>query len=302
MTQIDLYADELDNRGISYADEQTNEISFPVGGLGTGCIGIAGNGRLIDWEIFNRPNKGSVNGFSHFAIKAERNNQILDARVLHGDLKGSLSGDRSAPKWSTFGFGPRREYLTGMPHFERVEFIGAFPVAEISFHEETFPGLVRLRAFNPLIPLNDIDSGIPAAFFEFEITNPTNQTIDYSVAGILSNPLPANNRNTVLQEKAVTSLHLASDGLSPADLQYGDLTLATDAPVTSWQQYWFRGAWFDSLEVYWREWATPGKLQNRTYPATSTGERNEGMLAAHLSVPPHQSGRVRFVISWNFPN
>ena len=302
MTQIDLYADELDNRGISYADEQTNEISFPVGGLGTGCIGIAGNGRLIDWEIFNRPNKGSVNGFSHFAIKAEHNNQILDARVLHGDLKGSLSGDRSAPKWSTFGFGPRREYLTGMPHFERVEFIGAFPVAEISFHEETFPGLVRLRAFNPLIPLNDIDSGIPAAFFEFEITNPTNQTIDYSVAGILSNPLPANNRNTVLQEKAVTSLHLASDGLSPADLQYGDLTLATDAPVTSWQQYWFRGAWFDSLEVYWREWATPGKLQNRTYPATSTGERNEGMLAAHLSVPPHQSGRVRFVISWNFPN
>ena len=54
-----------------YTGSKTNQISFPLGGIGTGCIGLAGNGRLIDWEIFNRPNKGSVNGFSHFAIKAE---------------------------------------------------------------------------------------------------------------------------------------------------------------------------------------------------------------------------------------
>ena len=39
----------------------------------SGCIGLAGNGRLTDWEIFGRPNKGGNNGFSHFAVKAERN-------------------------------------------------------------------------------------------------------------------------------------------------------------------------------------------------------------------------------------
>jgi uncharacterized protein (DUF608 family) len=49
-----------------YQGAKTNQISFPLGGIGSGCIGLAGNGRLIDWEIFNRPNKGSVNGFSHF--------------------------------------------------------------------------------------------------------------------------------------------------------------------------------------------------------------------------------------------
>ena len=68
-----------------YQGAKTTQISFPLGGIGAGSIGLAGNGRLIDWEIFNRPNKGSVNGFSHFAVRAEADGRVLDARVLHGD-------------------------------------------------------------------------------------------------------------------------------------------------------------------------------------------------------------------------
>jgi uncharacterized protein (DUF608 family) len=286
---------------VVYRSEYTGEISFPLGGLGTGCIGLAGNGRLIDWEIFNRPSKGSVNGFSHFAIKAEREGEVLDARVLHGDLESPYSGDVSAPKWGSFGFGPRREYLTGMPHFARADFYGAFPLAGIHFHEDTFPGEVRLRAFNPFIPLADVDSGIPAAFFEFEIHNTTADTLDYSLAGVLSNPLPANNLHTLRQADGITGLHLASDSISADSVRFGDVTLATDAPCTSWQQYWFRGVWFDSLEVYWREWATPGRLPNRIY-SPAAGAQNEAMLAAHVTLAPGETRCVRFIISWNFPN
>ena len=54
-----------------YKNEYLNEISFPLGGIGTGCIGLAGNGSLIDWEIYNRPNKGSINANSFFAVRAE---------------------------------------------------------------------------------------------------------------------------------------------------------------------------------------------------------------------------------------
>lgn len=122
-----------------YTGSKTNEISFPLGGLGTGCIGLAGNGRLIDWEIFNRPAKGSVNGFSHFAIRAECRGQVVDARVLHGDLHPPYSGSLQAPDFASFGFGPRREYLTGLPHFSQVEFRGEFPVAALKFKERRSP-------------------------------------------------------------------------------------------------------------------------------------------------------------------
>ena len=137
-----------------YTGRRTNAISFPLGGIGTGCIGLAGNGRLIDWEIFNHPNKGSTNGFSHFAIKAETNGQVLDTRVLHGDLHPPYSGNLNQKQFSSFGKGPPREYLTGAPHFRDVVFKGQFPIAELIFQGASFPGSVKLTAFNPFIPLN----------------------------------------------------------------------------------------------------------------------------------------------------
>ncbi len=81
---------------------------------------MAGNGRLTDWEIFNRPNKNSVNGFSHFAIKAEINGKTLDARVLNGDLHPPYSG--AAHGMGGFGFGPGRESMAGMPHLMFVSY------------------------------------------------------------------------------------------------------------------------------------------------------------------------------------
>ena len=62
---------------MKYTGDFAKEISFPLGGIGTGSIGLDGNGRLIDWEIFNRPSKGSINGHSHFAIKAIKDNRPI---------------------------------------------------------------------------------------------------------------------------------------------------------------------------------------------------------------------------------
>ncbi|MEZ4729679.1 MAG: GH116 family glycosyl-hydrolase [Caldilineaceae bacterium] len=293
-----------------YRGAKTSQISFPLGGIGTGSIGLAGNGRLIDWEIFNRPNKGSVNGFSHFAIKVEKGEQLRDARILHGDLPAPYQGELQGNRFNSFGWGPRREYLTGLPHFQNVDFRGEYPLAELTYNDDTFPGQVQLSAFNPLIPLNADDSGIPAAFFQFSVTNTTSELLTYTIVGVLANPLPANNRNTVETHPWGHALCLQSDGVQPGEVKAGNLTLATDAASkgqpaedveVSWQQYWFRGAWFDNLEVYWDDLRKPGKFKNRSYEPEKAKERNEGVLAVHLPVAPGETRQVRFVISWSFP-
>ena len=171
-----------------YTGPKTREISFPLGGIGTGCIGLAGNGRLIDWEIQNRPNKGSANGFSHFAIRAERRGEVLDARVLSGDLQPPYSGPLNGPHFGSFGFGPSRHTLAGVPHFTDVTFEGRFPMAQLTFGEQRFPGQVAMQAFNPLIPLNDRDSSLPAAFFEITVSNTSAEPLDYAVYLAVQNP------------------------------------------------------------------------------------------------------------------
>ena len=73
------------------------------------------------------------------------------------------------------------------------------------------------------------------------------------------------------------------------------------------QEYWFR-AWFDGLEVFWREFAAAGPMPERSYTtgyrgrAPVSGAIDTGTLAATVDVPPGAAARVRFVVSWSYPN
>ncbi|MFA5203248.1 MAG: GH116 family glycosyl-hydrolase [Lentisphaeria bacterium] len=285
-----------------YRGAKTREISFPLGGIGTGCLGLAGTGRLIDWEIFNRPAKGSVNGFSHFAIKAETAaGELLDARVLHGDEPAPYHGS-GRTQFGGFGFGVSRETMAGLPHFPKTEFRGAFPLAEVEFADPLFPCRFTLAAFNPFIPLQADDSSLPAAFFEFTVANPTDQTIAYTLAMTVKNPYGENAENSFQNHAGISQLKLRSL-LPAADLKYGDLTLATDAADTSVQEYWYRGKWFDTLTVFWKDFIKPGPIANRTLPVRGNDAGNDhGTLAARISVAAGQTARVRFLLAWNNPN
>lgn len=291
-----------------YEKHKTNEISFPLGGIGAGCIGLAGNGRLVDWEIFNRPNKGRLNGMSHFAIKAEKNGQLVDARILQGDLHSPYSGEMAGAMFGKgFGWGPKRENLSGMPHFRSHEFNGHFPLSRINFWgEDSFPGTVSLHAWSPFIPSNDLDSSLPGAFFEVEIKNTTKEIVDYTVVGALSNPFGSDNAlNQVTSTDKLHQLTLSNKGHGENDLSFGDMTLTTDADDLSYQEYWFRGDWCDDLEIYWQDFTSPGRFTNRNYTEgvqRSGTNRDTGHLAVHVRLQPGEYRTVRFVITWNVPN
>lgn len=149
---------------MKYSGKKAAQISFPLGGIGTGCFGLAGNGSLVDVEIKNRPNKNSTAEFTHFAIKAEDENGVVDARIVQGDLEKDFIGCTERPRYTGYGFGPDRGTMAGFPHFEAVTFDGEFPIATLKFGHKKFPGSVEMEAFNPLIPTNEDDSSIPAAF------------------------------------------------------------------------------------------------------------------------------------------
>lgn len=290
-----------------YTGERLKEISFPLGGIGAGCIGLAGNGRLIDWEIQNRPNKGSYNGYSHFAIKVEKDARVVEARILNGDLHPPYSGNHGGPHFNSFGFGPPRAYLSGVPHFKDVEFRGEFPISRLAFIDDTFPGKVEITAFNPFIPLNDQDSSLPAAFFEICVTNPTGEDLHYTLTSCIGNM--SGGHNEYIKRDFGQGIKMNCQSVPQDDVHYGNLTIATDMDDVSYQEYWYRGNWFDDLEIYWRDLNTPGKFINRNYENKNGGNKigsgNPGdmcTLAAHFSLPAGETKKVRFVLTWYYPN
>jgi non-lysosomal glucosylceramidase len=294
----------IDERFV-YTGERRRYVAFPLGGIGTGSVSLTGSGRLIDWSIRNRPAIDQFNGYSHFAIKAEQEAKLLDARVLNGPYEGTPTGSPSARKFDGFGFGANRDSMTGVPHFDDVTFIGRFPVAELEFHHTTFPGQVRMTAFSPFIPHNDRDSSMPVALFAFSVENDTAAPIDYTIASTLGNYGCDSGIHTFTRQDGLSIIHFTSVDIGDPE-QRGDLAIITDGEDVEHVDYHFRGQWFDSLSLYWREFARAGRLRERSYdePRATRNmfqQPEHGTLAVRVRVAPGETQQVRFVIAWNYP-
>ena len=106
-----------------YRKNKLKEIIFPLGGIGTGSVGLAGNGEFVDWEIFNRPNKGSRNKSCCFAIKAQFPDGNKVVKVLQGDHTKDLNGQYKCTTGNYgFGYGPEGTSFAAFPHFKNVKF------------------------------------------------------------------------------------------------------------------------------------------------------------------------------------
>lgn len=284
---------------MKYNNEYTKEISFPLGGIGSGSIGLAGNGRLVDWEIFNRAAKGSVNSYSHFAVKAITNGKPI-AKILNGDTLDGFVGRYGAAGGCTgYGYGLATQSMSGFPHFRKAEFDGRFPIATIEFSDADFPAIVKMTAFNPLIPNDADNSSIPAAFFEIEIKNTTESAIEYQIALSVANPFPVS-QNSARTDGRIHMLYLKNAGDEPNTPTYGDLTVATDAENVRTQAYWYRGGWQDGIVTYWNDFNSVSPMPERDY--AENGAYDIGTLTAMLPVDAKSTKKARFVIAWNVPN
>ncbi len=283
-----------------YKNENLREVRFPMGGIGAGSVSIDGGARLCDWEIKNRPNKESLNGCSFIALKAEKNGCLLSAKALNGPLQGSYMG-KGLHSFGGYTYGPQRESLVGVPHFDEVTLLGRFPVAEYDFSGD-FPAVVKLTAWSPFEPGNDFDSSLPLAMFEISLENNTSSDMDYSVAFTVANP---NNRpkNKIIKSEKNTMLLCDTRITDVNNENFGQLALITDSPETSYQANWFRGAWFDGLNTFWQDFCGAGKLINREEPPHygNPGEEN-GSICVHLKCPAGEKVSVNFALSWYYPN
>jgi len=277
-----------------YRNNSLSEISFPLGGIGTGCIGLCGNGMLKDWEIFNKPNKGSVNGYSHIAIKLKYKGKSY-IKVLNGDVTTALSGVYKQKMFTGFGYGPDKETMCGFPHFRDCTFKGEFPFAEITFADDDFPVRVKLRAYNPFIPMDEDNSSIPCAIFDVDVLNTLDAPIDLRIAFSVMNPFEKG-----YNVKTENGLMLCSTD-DKQSTSYGDLTVLTDCPDYCVQEYWHRTNWMlDNVTRFWEDLSRDEKPIERHYD--EAGKEDHGTVFAHTVAKANEHGRVKLVLAWSIPN
>jgi non-lysosomal glucosylceramidase len=289
-------------------DHTAHVLAFPLGGIGTGNVSLGARGDLRDWEIFNQPAKGNHLPNTFFTLRVQVPDKSPVMRVLEGPIQPPFS--------QSHGFHPASH--AGLPRFSGTTFKGEYPFAWIQFHDLALPVSVRMEAFTPLIPLNPRDSGIPCAILTYTITNISEESVEITLVGSLINPVggiqfdPYGNiqpnskglsNNQVRHGDGFHGLHYTANGLSPRDLTYGDLTLATDHPDITAKPVWLRGRWYDFLREFWDDLQLNGKLTDLGYTnPPRDGRPDTGSLGIRDTLVPGEENSYRFILTWYFPN
>ncbi len=296
----------------NYTGESLRRIAFPLGGIGTGSLSLSGWGALVDWEIFNRPNKGTYLPFTFFSLWAKQDGMSPLTRVLQGPPMPPFDGS-GASNEGGLGHGVPYDSGAGLPHMRSCSFAGEYPFAWISFTDPELPLDVIMEAYNPFIPLNPDDSGLPAAIFRFTLHNaglkPVLATLAanlYNAVGYRGGTLDGSgmggNVNAPVHEEGLTGLLMTSQRYAPGDHRFGSMALTTPWPEVTWQSAWLRAGWFDTLQAFWDEFSALGVLAERTYGPSDDGKSDVGTIGLRVRLEPEETAVLPVYITWHFPN
>jgi D-arabinan exo beta-(1,2)-arabinofuranosidase (non-reducing end) len=289
--------------------------AFPLGGIGTGNVSLGPCGELRDWELQNQPDKCRGNPYSFFAIHTRTHD---DREPVSRVLEARLSGPRDGSD------GYEGAEVPGLPRLRASTMRGEYPLVEVQFEDELLPVNVVLSAFTPLIPLDSVDSGIPAAVLRYTVTNPSPMPVVVTIVGSVSHggsrasgglgaDAPAATVNW-RDEEDVRGLDFGLE-LDPRDRGYGTLSLLTRDQDVTVRPDWWHGLGNEALVSFWDDLEADGRLdpcEPRPIEVADIFEGRDpeefrprlktGSLGITHEVAPDNTVEFEFVLSWCFPN
>lgn len=277
-------------------------VALPLGGIGAGCICLNGVGGLQDFSIRNKPDTTALPdahgvrdaAFAVLHIKGE--NPVT--RLVEGPF----------PPEKVYGLGTKGQGYRGgghegLPRFERCVFTGEYPFGFVSLSDPSIPLQVTLTGFNPFIPLDDVNSGLPCAILEYTLENASQRVVEYEFSFHLSHLAPGRgdgslSRNRVLPRAGIFFYN--EENAHAEAFGSASLTVVGHEPVI--KGMWLRGGWFDGITALWREVSTGTFTANSGSNEQDRQGRNGGSILLSGSLRPGESITYPIVITWHFPN
>jgi uncharacterized protein (DUF608 family) len=291
----------------TFTGDRTTQIALPIGGLGAGSVCMNGYGGLQDFSIRTRPETTALpEGFT--ANSAEAAFAVLHVK---GERAGTKLVEGPFPPFKIFdqglqGQGLRRGGFEGFPRFAKCTFQGEYPFGVARLSDATVPLEVTVTGWNPFIPLDDKNSGIPCAILEYELHNTSARAVEYEFSYHLSHLAPgckpdsASSRNAVIAGKGA----FLSNGEEAHAEGFGSAALIAVGETPRVKAMWLRSpGWeVDALSAVWREVSSGKFTENNGTNAVDHAGRNGAsiLLPGRLGAGAKRTHRV--VIAWHFPN
>jgi uncharacterized protein (DUF608 family) len=275
---------------------------MPLGGIGAGCVCLNGIGGLQDFSIRNRPDNSALPDGHHTVDAAFALLHVKGRRPVTRLVEGPFPRERVyALGLKSQGY--RVGGYEGLPRFAKATFRGEYPFGYVTLTDPGVPLRVRITGWNPFIPLDDVNSGIPCAILEYTLENRSKGKVEFEFSYHLSHLAPgsrgpAHTLNSVIRGAGV---HLTNED-DPAGPAFGSASLTVVGHKPLIKAMWFRGGWFDSVSALWREVSTGSFRPNKGSNGIDTEGRNGGSVLLKGALKPGESATYPIVIAWHFPN
>src|SRR6266481_5272807 len=248
----------------TFTGRHLEKIAFPLGGVAAGSVALGGRGQLLDWEIFNRPDKGKSVSYAFPSIWVQVGKTKPVVRVLESRLM--------PPYEAGSGLSPNQ--VSGLTRVADATFTGEYPLAKISFHDPDLPVKVSLDAFTPIIPLDADDSGLPLAVLRYVVGNTARETAKVSIAFSLENAAGIDLRSgrrpplssRINEFRSTANLHglfMTNTEVAKDAPLFGSLAICLldtgDGKVTHLRG-WPRAKWWASPLLFWDDFSDDGQL------------------------------------------
>ncbi|GIV11140.1 MAG: hypothetical protein KatS3mg020_0631 [Fimbriimonadales bacterium] len=286
-----------------YPAERIRAIAMPVGGIGTGCFALGGDGALLDWQLMSRPHRGWRPAYSHLLLRIQPEGGAPRLRVLESLQPLTLDADHGATG-----------ALGGIPRMRALGFDAAYPFGRARLQDPELPFEAHIEAFNPIIPEATDDSSLPFGLLRIALHNHADTPVDATLVFALSNCIGddgvASDLRGNLTEFAETHgwrgfvMRKDSEQRSP---RWGELALLCDDPNALVARRWAfqeRRAWGADVLALIDTLLGEGVLADPApdQPCPTSDERDiRSSVSVRLTLPPRGAAERRFLLAWWFP-
>jgi len=284
-----------------YSGNNLLQIALPMGGIGAGTLCLTGYGALEDFSIRNLPATSAL----------PDGHRPTDAAFALLHIKGDKAVTRLVegpmPKEKMYNFGLqgqgfRKGGHEGLPRFRHCEFSGHYPFGNVSLSDPKVPLDVTVTGWNPYIPLDDINSGIPGAILEYTLRNDSSATVDFEFSFHLSHlALGKSGWKATRNEKIGESGVFFRNNEHQKAESFGSAGLIALTHNTRIKTMWLRSGWFDSVAAIWRE-VDEGRFQENEGADKDYDGRNGGSILIAGSLKAGEKLTIPLAITWYFPN
>lgn len=279
-----------------YEGEYLNRIAFPIGGIGAGMFCLEGSGAISHVSVRNHPDIfNEPFTMAALSIKGLKNG----AKVLEGPV----------PKWKIFG-NPETgngvgDKSYGFPHFNKASFETRFPFGKVVLEDKDIPLEVSVTGWSPFIPTDEDNSSLPVGGMEYHFKNTGDETLEncfsFHAENIMRMEIPTEwggRYETGHSIKGIKNGFLLRQNCHP-DKPYfkGDFAVVCDDAETITDLCWFRGGWFDSRTIIWKD------LSEFTFSEDTTTINSPGAsLYVPFKLEPGEEKTVKLMLSWYVPH